>query len=81
MHELTHVWDVNQAFSNHGHCSDTFSYQNASLLCLMCAGDDWFNAGVLKPEFYDGNVAYHYDVHTPDVSEFLNIRTHLEPLQ
>ncbi len=80
-HEMTHVWDVNQLFNNMGHC-DQFDYGNPSLLCLMRPGNDWSDStGTVLPQFYDGRVMYHYNIQALDPSEFLNIRTHAEPLQ
>lgn len=79
-HELTHTWDVNQLFNNGGHC-DQDDYQNGALRCLMRPGSDWTDAGVIRPEYYDGRVMYHFNVTAADPSEFLNLRTHSEPLQ
>jgi hypothetical protein len=79
-HELTHTWDVNAAFANGGHC-DQNEYSDASKKCLMRPGDDWVVNGDVQPEFYDGLVQYHFNLTAPDISEYLEIRRHTEPLQ
>lgn len=80
-HEFTHAWDVNGAFNNGGHC-DQFDYSNTTLKCLMRPGSDWTDVhGSILPEYYDGHVGLHFKTTALDISEYLDIRRHTEPLQ
>jgi hypothetical protein len=82
VHELTHLWRVNCQYPNGlGHCADLKRYVGDQKFCTMhspfqdsaCA-----NPGVFCPEFYDGEVMFHYI--DADDSEYMTIRAAGEPL-
>lgn len=80
-HELTHAWDVNPGFVKDGHC-DQNEYNDASRLCLMRPGADWQDIhGDILPQFYDGHIEFHFKTTAAGVSEYLDIRRHMEPIQ
>ncbi|HEY0370580.1 MAG TPA: hypothetical protein VGD79_01180, partial [Thermoanaerobaculia bacterium] len=75
-HEYSHTWDVNGLG---GHCTKN-DFGNASLKCLMRAGNDWVVNGSPAAEYYDGRVKFHFDSALPPgtagISEYHDVAHH-----
>jgi hypothetical protein len=79
-HEIGHQWQVNPPLnSTGGHCS-RFRWNSTSLYCTM-HGDyagTVTSCGGTCPEFFDGQVGFHYQSDTD--SEYMTIRHRPEPV-
>jgi hypothetical protein len=81
-HEIAHQWQVNPipVDTTRGHCT-SFRWNSATLYCSM-HGDYGALGGTLChgtcPEFFDGQVGFHYQ--SPTDSEYTFIRQRPEPV-
>lgn len=74
-HELTHEWQVNPT-GDGGHCVSR-RYDVPGLFCSMYGSyNDFGNCKGTCPEFYDGEVALHYDAGAD--SEYLYVRRRID---
>lgn len=78
-HEIAHQWQVNSGTATGGHCN-WFRWSSTTLYCTMHG--DYGVAGAscsgTCPEFFDGQVGFHYQSATD--SEFMTIRHRPDPI-
>lgn len=78
-HEIGHQWQVNPPVATTGGHDGRFRWNSSTLFCTM-HGDyaDFGNCGGTCPEFFDGQVGFHFQSDTD--SEYMTIRNQAEPV-